>query len=139
MYTILWEYQVKEEKQSEFEEIYSPNGVWAKLFKKGTGYLGTELLRDEKQPQRYLTIDRWVSKENYEAFQSQWKKEYKALDAQYKGLSERESLMGRWIPIRLEAWVCVRSDRRRIESQCFIVAKVNWDSLYRIVLNFKAV
>ena len=56
----------------------------------------TELLRDEKQPQHYLTIDRWVSKENYEAFQSRREKEYKALDAQCEGLTERESLLEKW-------------------------------------------
>ena len=97
--TIVWEYQVKAEKQLEFEEIYSPNGVWAELFKKSTGYLGTELLCDKNQPHRYLTIDRWVSKEGYEAFQSRWEEEYKVLDAQCEGLTERESLLGRWISV----------------------------------------
>ncbi len=93
---ILWQYQVKPERQSQFEEIYSPNGAWADLFKRGIGYLGTELLHDEKEPQRYLTIDRWDSKESYEAFQSQWGKEYKALDTLCDGLTERESLLGKW-------------------------------------------
>ena len=96
MYVLLWEYQVKAEKLSEFEEFYSPWGTWANLFKKSNGYLGTELLRDEKQSQRYLTIDRWDSKESYEAFQSQWKKEYKALDARCEGLTKWESLLGKW-------------------------------------------
>lgn len=81
MYIILWEYRVEAKKRSEFEKTYSPNGMWAHLFKRGVGYLDTELLHDEKRPQRYLTIDRWVSKENYETFQSRWKREYKALDA----------------------------------------------------------
>jgi hypothetical protein len=47
MYLILWEYHVKPEKRAEFEQIYSPGGAWAELFQKGTGYLGTELMRDE--------------------------------------------------------------------------------------------
>ena len=96
MFIILWEYQIKLEKQSEFESIYFPNGAWAELFKKSTGYLGTELLRDEINPQRYLTIDRWNSKEDYEAFMYQYEKEYKALDAQCEGLTESESLLGKW-------------------------------------------
>jgi heme-degrading monooxygenase HmoA len=99
MYTVLWKYQVKAEKQSEFEEIYSPNGAWVELFKKSAGYLGTELMHDEKQPRHYLTIDRWDSKESYKAFQSQWKEKYNALDTQCDGLTERESLLGEWSSI----------------------------------------
>jgi heme-degrading monooxygenase HmoA len=96
LHIIFWEYHVKPEKLSEFESIYSLNGAWAELFKRSSGYLGTELLRDETNPQRYLTIDRWVSKEDYEAFLSQHEKEYKMLDAQCEGLTENESLLGRW-------------------------------------------
>ncbi|MBI5954057.1 MAG: antibiotic biosynthesis monooxygenase [Chloroflexi bacterium] len=99
MYTVLWEYQVKAEKQSEFEEIYSSNGAWVELFKKSAGYLGTELMYDEKQPRHYLTIDRWDSKENYKAFQSQWKEKYHALDTQCDELTEEESLLGEWSSI----------------------------------------
>jgi heme-degrading monooxygenase HmoA len=73
MYVVLWEYQVKAEKQSEFETTYSANGAWVDLFKTGTGYLGTELLHNENEPLRYLTIDRWDSTESYEAFQSSGK------------------------------------------------------------------
>ena len=96
MFIILWEYQVKPDRRPDFESIYSSAGVWTELFKKGTGYIGTELFHDETLPYRYLTIDRWVSKEDYEAFLSHWEKEYKALDKQCEGLTESESLIGRW-------------------------------------------
>jgi heme-degrading monooxygenase HmoA len=99
LHIILWEYQVKPERRSEFESIYSPNGAWAELFKKGIGYTGTEFLQDETNPRRYLTIDRWESKEDYETFLSQHKKEYRALDAQCDGLTESESLIGKWTTI----------------------------------------
>jgi heme-degrading monooxygenase HmoA len=95
VYLILWEYHVKPEKQAEFEQVYSHIGVWAGLFQKGAGYLGTELLRDEKNPLRYVTIDRWKSKAEYKMFLSQWKQEYEALDSQCEGLTERESLLGK--------------------------------------------
>ena len=99
MHIILWEYQVKPEKQSEFEEVYSPNGAWAELFRKGIGYIATEFLRDETNHQRCLTIDRWVSMEDYEIFLSQHEKEYRALDARCDGLTESESLIGKWTTI----------------------------------------
>ena len=34
----------------------------------GAGYIGTELLRDVEEPDRYLVIDRWESAEAYNAF-----------------------------------------------------------------------
>lgn len=93
---IIWEYHVDPEKQSEYESIHNPNGAWNDLFKKSAGHLGTELLRDKANPQHYLTIDRWESKEAYDAFLSQYEKEYKALDAHCEGLTKSESLLGRW-------------------------------------------
>lgn len=95
MYIILWKYRIKKEKQAEFEEIYSPNGKWAELFKKTTNYLGTELLQDEAQPDLYFTIDRWRSKEDFIAFQTQFEDEYHALDRECEGLTESEIFIGR--------------------------------------------
>jgi heme-degrading monooxygenase HmoA len=91
LYRILWEYHVKTEKLPEFEEAYSPAGAWAKLFQKGEGYLGTELVRDEANPLRFITIDRWSSRAEYEAFLSGWGQAYKQMDARCEGLTERES------------------------------------------------
>lgn len=96
MFIIIWKYRVKSKKQSEFEFIYANNGSWADLFKRSAGYLATELLRDHANPQHYITIDRWESKEEYETFISQYENEYKALDAQSEGLTENESLLGKW-------------------------------------------
>ena len=52
----------------EFERVYGPNGEWAEFFRRGKGYIGTELLRDVEVPGRYLVIDRWESAESYNAF-----------------------------------------------------------------------
>jgi heme-degrading monooxygenase HmoA len=96
MYVIIWEYQVKAEQLVAFEEIYASNGAWAELFKKEDGYISTELLHDSNKPQRYITIDRWTSLGDYESFRSQWKSEYARVDAQCEGLTEQETLLGRW-------------------------------------------
>ena len=96
MYVIIWEYQVRAERVAEFEEFYSATGAWAKLFEKSKGYLGTELLSDEEHPSRYLTIDRWISSQEYASFLAEWKQDYATLDVQCEGLTEREILVGRW-------------------------------------------
>lgn len=96
MYIIIWEYQIKPERQTEFEEIYSPHGRWVELFRGSQGYIGTELLYDAAHPARYLTIDRWASQEDYETFLSGAAEQYETLDAQCEGLTEKEALFGKW-------------------------------------------
>ena len=102
MNVIIWEYLVKAECVTEFERIYSADGAWTKLFKKSSGFIGTELLRDKKQTHRYITIDRWNSLQEYESFLLQWQSEYEALDAKCNNLTEQETLLGKWESIRRE-------------------------------------
>ena len=102
MHVIIWEYQVRAERAAEFEKIYATDGAWAELFKKGKGFVKTELLRDQQHPHRYLTIDRWTSLDEYESFRSQWKDEYERLDTQCESLIEEETLLGIWEAIEHE-------------------------------------
>ncbi len=96
-YIIVWEYQVRPEQQAEFEDVYSSHGAWVELFKQSSGYLGTELLQDAINNRRYLTIDRWASKAEYEAFLLEWEIDYHALDVRCEGLTETESQLGIWL------------------------------------------
>jgi heme-degrading monooxygenase HmoA len=96
MYLIVWEYQVKTVRAAEFERIYASDGPWAKLFQRQEGFLGTQLLRDIERPDRYLTVDRWTSSQEHEAFLHRWKREYAALDAQFERVTEKETLLGKW-------------------------------------------
>ena len=96
MYAIIWEYQVKAECSAQFEKVYASNGTWAELFRQGKGYISIELLYDEIHPQKYITIDRWDSAEDHEAFCTKYRKEYETLDAQCERLTEHETLLGKW-------------------------------------------
>jgi heme-degrading monooxygenase HmoA len=59
-----------------FERAYGPDGEWAEFFRQGSGYIGTELLRDLEEPGRYLVIDRWESADAYNAFVAASEAEY---------------------------------------------------------------
>ena len=67
-YVCLWEFRVKGERVGEFERAYGPEGDWVRLFRRADGYLGTELLRDAGEPGRFITVDRWRSRKDYESF-----------------------------------------------------------------------
>ncbi len=66
MIALVFRYEVREPQ--EFERVYGPDGEWAQFFRRGRGYIGTELLRDVEEPDRYLVVDRWESAEAYSAF-----------------------------------------------------------------------
>jgi heme-degrading monooxygenase HmoA len=94
LYLILWEFHVKDGLESRFEEIYGPEGAWAKFFRRGDGYAGTELLRDVQRKGRYVTLDYWVSQAAYETFREQHLAEYKAIDLECESLTFAETPLG---------------------------------------------
>jgi heme-degrading monooxygenase HmoA len=61
---------------ADFERVYGPEGEWSQFFRTGSGFIGTELLRDAEIPDRYLVIDRWESREAYNEFVEAHRDEY---------------------------------------------------------------
>ncbi len=94
MHVILWHFQVKSGCEVEFERAHGPEGAWVRFFRRGEGYLGSELLRDNSQAGSYLTIDRWSSPAAFAAFGDRWGDEYRRLDQRFEARTERESLLG---------------------------------------------
>lgn len=93
-YVYLWRYQVRLECQREFEYHYGPGGSWVKLFRQAPGYVATLLLRDRSNALRYVTVDRWQSREMYEAFRQQFPVEYAAIDRLCDSFTESEVALG---------------------------------------------
>jgi heme-degrading monooxygenase HmoA len=71
---LVFSYEVAD--PDEFESVYGAGGEWARFFGTGHGYVGTELLRDAEHPSRYLVVDRWESRETYNAFVEANREEY---------------------------------------------------------------
>jgi len=94
MYVVLWRFRPLVGRESEFERAYGPSGQWAQLFRRGDGYLGTELLRRSDDSREYLTLDRWSSRAAYEAFRVRWSSEYRRLDLRLEELTEEEAPFG---------------------------------------------
>lgn len=93
-YASIWEYRVPDVHRLAFEAHYAPDGTWARLFRRHLGYLGTDLLRDPGQPDRYLTIDRWVSRDAFDAFRAAHGEAYERLDRECEGLTSAERMIG---------------------------------------------
>jgi heme-degrading monooxygenase HmoA len=71
---LVFSYEVRD--AAEFERAYGVDGEWAEFFRRGRGYIGTELLRDVEVPGRYLVVDRWDSADAYNAFVAEHRDEY---------------------------------------------------------------
>jgi quinol monooxygenase YgiN len=93
-YTYIWSFQVHPEHAETFRQYYGEGGAWTQLFRRARGYLGTQLLQDEQDPLRFVTIDTWSDVDNYEAFRAANAAEYAALDRLCEGLTVKETLIG---------------------------------------------
>ena len=98
-FVILWEFCVRSGKGRQFERIYATDGAWAKFFRKGKGYIRTDLVRDLKTPRRYLTLDRWASREAYLRFKKEHRAEYQAIDERCLSLTEDEIKIGEFYEV----------------------------------------
>lgn len=96
MLAVVWEYDVHAGREGEFAALYGGGGAWVALFREYAGYLGTELLRDAAQPQRFVTIDRWISPAAYDAFLAAAKPRYADIDALGDALTVHERCVGRF-------------------------------------------
>ena len=91
MHAVVWTYRIAPGAAVAFEALYGAEGDWARLFRRAPGYLGTELYRDAADPARYLTIDRWRTRADYEAFLQSAYADYAALDARGDALTLEEA------------------------------------------------
>ena len=96
MLVIVWEYMARKDRLDEFEALYRPDGPWVELFKKSPGFVSTTLMRDVRDPQRFVIADRWNSEESYEAFKREFAGEYQTLSARGERLHRAEHLIGRF-------------------------------------------
>lgn len=94
-FVILWKFRAKEGRETEFERAYSEGGDWVRFFKKGNGYIKTELYQDTNG--EYLTVDEWTSREAYEEFKQSFLKEYQELDRKCEPLTESETPIGSFV------------------------------------------
>src|SRR5262245_59315712 len=97
-YVIVWEFRIRPETETEFIEKYGSQGVWARFFGGDEGYIRTELVRDEADRSRFLTLDYWRSKEDFKRFREQNLDGYERLDQECAQLTEAEAYLGAFKP-----------------------------------------
>jgi heme-degrading monooxygenase HmoA len=115
LFVIVWEFRAKRDCLPDFERAYEPNGDWGRLFQREPGFAGTQLLRDREDITRFLTVDTWKTRDDYEAFRAQFDSDYLAIDARTEAFTDSEerirtiepfgNTLGLWV-VKLRAKPC---------------------------------
>ena len=92
-YIRVWRFRPLRNAEAAFESAYGPDGDWARLFRTAPGFLGTTLLKGDATAD-YLTLDRWVSRDAYEAFRRDSAASFSALDRDCESLTSLEVEIG---------------------------------------------
>ena len=93
-FSYVWEFEVPPDAEPRFLMHYAPDGTWARLFRRASGYEGTQLYRNRRRQGHYLTVDHWQDESAYRAFRQQFAAEFAALDRACAGLTRREAHLG---------------------------------------------
>jgi heme-degrading monooxygenase HmoA len=94
MVEFVCEFVVKEEARGQFELAYGPGGAWSKLFGRCPGFRGTTVLRDTRNPRRYLTVDLWETGFQQEQALAESEAEYADLQTSLSEWIESKTEMG---------------------------------------------
>lgn len=96
-FAYVWRFTINPNLRTEFLAGYHPHGEWAQLFSLDPGYIKTELLQDDANPDQYVTVDYWASKSARDAFQVQYAKEFAELDLKCEAYTLYEEFIGDFI------------------------------------------
>ena len=66
----MWQFDVKQGRENEFEELYGVEGEWTTMNRQTRSYLGSSFLRDQNQSSRYILIEYWSEMLVYEQHRS---------------------------------------------------------------------
>ena len=59
MIAIMWQFDVKQGRHTEFEQLYGAEGEWTAMNRHARSYLGSSFLRDQSRPSRYIVTEYW--------------------------------------------------------------------------------
>ena len=96
MLVVVWEYMAKPDRIEDFESFYRPDGPWTELFRECPAFVSTTLMKDLREPQRFLVADRWTSEMLYEEFKRERAHDYDELSERGARLYTREAEVGRF-------------------------------------------
>ncbi len=96
MLVVVWEYLAKPDRVEDFESFYRHDGPWGRLFRDSPAFVSTTLMKDLRNPRRFVVADRWTSESIYEEFKRDHATQWTDLGGRGARLYEREVELGRF-------------------------------------------
>jgi len=66
MIAIMWQFDVNNGRETEFEQLYGADGEWTAMNRQSRSYLGSSFLRDQNRSSRYIIVEYWSEMIVYE-------------------------------------------------------------------------
>ena len=66
MIAIMWQFDVKNGRETEFEQLYGVDGEWTAINRQSRSFLGSSFLHDQNRLSRYIVIEYWSEMIVYE-------------------------------------------------------------------------
>jgi hypothetical protein len=86
MIAIVWQFDIRAGKETEFEQFYGADGEWTAVNRHSRSYLGSSFLRDQNRSSRYMVIEYWSEMLVYEQHKTYKSDEITKLDTRRKEL-----------------------------------------------------
>jgi hypothetical protein len=101
---LVWQFEVKDGRNEEFEAFYGADGPWTSLSRRSRSYLGSSFLRDLASSTRYIVIEYWSEMVVYERHHADFQDEIDVLERQRAALVENAQPLGLFnaldVPVR---------------------------------------
>ena len=94
MIAIMWQFDVKEGRAAEFEQLYGVEGEWTAMNRQTRSYLGSSFLRDQNLSSRYMVIEYWSEMLVYEQHRSYRSDAIASFEARQKTVVESVEPLG---------------------------------------------
>jgi len=93
-FAYIWQYSIDPAYREAFLAAYRPGGDWTRLMSRYEGYVATQLLGDVDDGTRFVTVDYWTSKAARDAFRTEARAEFEALDRRCEAFTVAETFLG---------------------------------------------
>lgn len=94
MIAIIWQLDVKNGRETEFEQLYGVDGEWTTINRHSRSYLGSSFLRDQNRSSRYIVIEYWSEMVVYEKHRKYRSVAIASLEARRTALVESVEPLG---------------------------------------------
>ena len=101
MIAIMWQFDVRKGRETEFEELYGVDGEWATMNRHTRSYLGTSFLRDQNRSSRYIVIEYWSEMIVYEQHRAYRSEAIASLEKRRTALVESVEPLGIFTPLNV--------------------------------------